>query len=1013
MAQYDVNLREYWRVLRKRKVTVLITMIIFGIFSTIFATVRAPVPLYTAVCSIKFEKELPIQGLNLSTLSWSMGEDIETQLSVITGHEVLLKTAEKLKLLPKGISATQAVMNPQVISVIYNLQDKIEVTREKLTNIINIEVTDSDPVFAQKLANTIALTYKEVHAKEQAKKTLEALNYISNQLKKFRSQLKSAEEEFNLFLQKNQIVSIDLQSETLLTRKKELNDRLQSINEAMDELQSISIKLSQFIKNPVGSGNDFYSIHASKQYQDAQSNLVTLILKRESLLEDYTPRHPNVVDIQRKIKEQAKKMLLMIKVQMEALEKKKTEIQRQMDDVERKTQALMEKKLEYDRLKRKVDSLNSMVALLEQKNQEASIKKAEKPDEVSIVRPAITPASPINPPKTIQTGIMGVVVGLLLGMIIAFIVETFDTSLGAIEDVEETLGTPVLGVISQTNPKDLLDSIAKDKERSIGKEFLKDENIFLVSHFSPNSLISESFRALRTNIQFKDVDKKNKAIGVTSASPQEGKTVVAVNLAITMAQAGLKTLLVGADLRKPIISSIFGIESVPGLTDLLLGNYKLNEVVRTITDLIIGKMGMSGATVTPGLDNLHIITPGTLVSNPAELIDSKAIDNLIEEAKKQYDYIIFDTPPILSTADPLIIGPKLDGMLMVYRIGSVSRGLLKRSTFQLTQVKAKIIGTVLNGMKAEVSPDFQDFKYFKYYYSYGKKKKRKGKKMIKLPRFLIPVLALTSVGGVVFAILWEAGFISQPKNKQQIFTRPLIVKKITPYKKISTKPKIKVPTVSENKTKALSPIKETKTIVVTQVKEKTIEKREKMETKSKSETPVVITQHFPYSIQVGSFKEMNTVRMEIQELKRKGIGGFWMIVDLKNKGRWFRVLTGGFTEFKLADEFRKRHNLLNTRIINIPWTVLITSPYDLISKKLTKIEEMGYSPYYYLPCGKSREMMTSSQKGVVCINLFGKEPLSHKYDIKIFVGAYTYKKNAENLAKRLKLLGLKCKAVLR
>jgi capsular exopolysaccharide synthesis family protein len=190
----------------------------------------------------------------------------------------------------------------------------------------------------------------------------------------------------------------------------------------------------------------------------------------------------------------------------------------------------------------------------------------------------------------------------------------------------------------------------------------------------------------------------------------------------------MKTLLVESDLRKPMISQIFGIEISPGLTDVLLGNYYWRDVIKTITDIIVGKMDLDEVMITPGLDNLNIITSGAIPPNPAELIDSKRLVDFIEEVKEDYDIVLFDTPPILSTADPTILGTKVDSVALVYRIGSISKALLKRSTIQLSQVKCNIMGVILNGMKADVSPDFQDFKYYKYYSSYGQGDQDKRKK---------------------------------------------------------------------------------------------------------------------------------------------------------------------------------------------------------------------------------------------------------------------------------------------
>ncbi|UCF55960.1 MAG: polysaccharide biosynthesis tyrosine autokinase, partial [Deltaproteobacteria bacterium] len=359
-----------------------------------------------------------------------------------------------------------------------------------------------------------------------------------------------------------------------------------------------------------------------------------------------------------------------------------------------------------------------MTALLEKKNQEALIRRAERPEEVKIVKPALLPTHPINPPKTVTTGAMGVIIGLILGIVIGFIVETFDTSLGAIEDVEETLGTPVLGIIPHVDIRDIRESLKKKYPEGIS---LPDEThmSYLISHFVPKSMMAESFRALRTNVQFKDAGKKTKTIAVTSSSPQEGKTLVAINLAIAMAQARMKVLLIGSDLRKPTIDRVFDLEMTPGLTDILMENYHWRDTVKTVMDMVMGKMTQTQVIRTPGLDNLHIITSGPIPPNPAELIDSPGFRDLIEEAKKEYDIIIFDSPPILSTADAAILGAKVDGVLLVYRVGTVSRGLLKRSTTQLEQVECNLMGVILNGMRPEVSPDFQDYKYYTYYYSYG------------------------------------------------------------------------------------------------------------------------------------------------------------------------------------------------------------------------------------------------------------------------------------------------------
>ncbi len=589
-------------------------------------------------------------------------------------------------------------------------------------------MTDNGAAFAQRLANTVALVYRELHAEQQSKRIKEALRYIDDQMKEVRSKLRDAEDRFNRFSKEHELISIDLQSESLLKQTKETQGELAKLEEEKGELDGLLRRLREFIKNPVGAGHNFDSMKANNRYQSANDVLVGLLLKRETLLKEFTPKHPEVVAISNEISETTRKMEFMLELQLKGQERREAEFSKELEKVEQKTKALLDKKLEYGRLKREVELYTEMTTLLERKNQEALIRRSEKPEEVNIVKPALLPSTPVNPPRTAATGAMGVMIGIVLGLIIAFVVETFDTSLGAIEDVEQTLGIPVLGVIPHVDLRVMQENIQEQYPGRVQEHALK-HGVNLISHFVPKSMMAESIRALRTNIHFKNTEKKMRSLAITSTSPQEGKTLVALNLAITMAQSGLKTLLVGSDLRKPMLARVFGVASAPGLSDVLLGNYEWREAVRGVTDILMGEISIDEIMITPGLDNFFFIPGGTVPPNPADLIESRRTDQFIEEAKKEYDVILFDTAPILSAVDPAILATKVDGVLLVYRIGTVPKGLLKRSITQMAQVKANVIGVILNGMRPEVSPDFEDYKHYKYYYSYGaegKKSKKKG-----------------------------------------------------------------------------------------------------------------------------------------------------------------------------------------------------------------------------------------------------------------------------------------------
>lgn len=1013
MAQYDINLREYWRILKKRKFIIIITAIILGLFSTIFAIFQAPTPLYTSVCSIKFEKETTLEGLYTRTLSWSEGDDIETQISIINGFSVLLEVAKAMGLIPSKSTGEDTA----VITVVEQIKGKVNVEREGYTNILNISVTDPDPAFAQKMANQLAYTYKRLHAEQQGKRTIDAIKYIDDQLASVRDKLKLSEENFNRYSQANQLISIDMQSENLLLRKKEINDEIRQQNENKDDFKAISARVEKFIQDPSSSEVNFYSSRATPQYQASNDSLIELLLKRDSLLENYTSKHPQVIAIDQKIIETARKTLALLKQQIAAANRKIADLENETREVDSKTNLLMEKKLEYDRLKREVDSFRNMTALLEQKNQEALITQAEKPDEVVIVKPALLPAIPINPPKTMATGAMGIIIGIVLGLVFAFIVETFDTSLGAIEDVEATLGAKVLGVIPHAEYKDIIASLKDKIPREMDESILK-KMINLASHFAPKTMIAESFRALRTNIHFSEGDKNIKTIAITSTSPQEGKTMVSANLSISLAQSGLKTLLVGSDLRKPMLGQVFGLEETPGLTDIIFGDYPWSHTVKTITDIIImGKISLDDVMITPGMDNLNIITSGTIPPNPAELIESDRMVTFIEEAKKQYDIIIFDTTPVLSAADAAILGQKMDGVLIVYRVGAVSKGLLKRTASQLQQVKCNIIGIILNGMKPDISPDFPDYKYYKYYSYYGKDENKErstrglksflpfgrkaGDRKSSIMSLLLPSTEKADQGDkksrrsvlkwaliiftslfIVWGILWQTGIINPIKKDNRPDPRTSVGKKRSG--ETAAKPETRPVTSSsvENTVPEVGVEHEEATAIV-QTDDMTVRDED---------TPIkdadYLSGSFPFSIYFGSSISKEKVEASIAQYRREGLSAYWVKIDFKEKGIWHRMYAGYFKDQEQAQDVINKYNFTDAEIKNTAYANLI-GIYDTeeaIESMTRTIEDLGYSPYTVI-----------DQEGRLAL----------------FVGAFITEQGAEEQNMELQLSGIHSRIVKR
>ena len=360
-----------------------------------------------------------------------------------------------------------------------------------------------------------------------------------------------------------------------------------------------------------------------------------------------------------------------------------------------------------------------LFAELESKHQEVLIKEAEKIQEITIIRPALEPTLPVNPPTTASTTVVGTVIGFILGVVMAFVRETIDTSIGAIEDVEAFLGVPVVGIIPFMGSDEIVDTLLQKKDLEQPEEVL-ELNARLVSHFAPKSTMAESFRSMRTGIEFILNDRKLKSLSFTSTTMREGKTTITSNFAMTMAQIGKKILLVDGDMRKPMTNNMFGIEREPGLSDVILGNYNWNEVIKTDTDIMMGKMGMEDITTTaPGINNLNIITSGLIPPNSTELLSSERMMEIISEMKEAYDLVLFDSTPVLPSTDAVILASKVDAVVIVNQVGQIARGALKRAKAQLDTSKANIIGVVLNGLKPETGREYKDYGYYGYSYSYG------------------------------------------------------------------------------------------------------------------------------------------------------------------------------------------------------------------------------------------------------------------------------------------------------
>lgn len=622
MPQYELNLRDYMRILRKRRVLIIATFVVVTLSSFFYVSTKPTY--YSASATVKIEERKTVAGLLTEMLVVNPADVMESETRFIKSYPVVKTVAERMGYV-KETSTPE-----QVNSVVGRLQGEVETEKVGSTNMIRITVTADTAKGAMDLANTVAEVYIEENLSGKARQSRQARVFIEEQLASLEDRLKKSE------------------------------DRLRQFGQ-----ETSAVKLA----DPI------------------QRKLVDLEFLLTELQQRYTDKHPRVL-----------------------------EVKDQISRMEKQLAGMSGKELEYARMKREVEVNKKLFAMLKEKLEETRITEAEKAPDVSIVNPALLPGAPISGNKFMGL-ITGMLLGIVLGLSFAFLFETLDTSIGTIEDVENVVKLPVLGVVPSIDVEErfkekIPNFFDRMKEQIFPKPVKSDEEqaaIRLIAHYKPQSPIAEAFRNIHTNLK---LGPNKKILLFTSSGPREGKSGVTCNLAIVMAQTGLKVCLVGADLRRPVIAKTFGIPREPGLNEYVTGAAKLDDCIHNINDILVGRMTFEDIVRTPGLENLSILPTGHLPFNPVDILDSKEMKVLLDNLRERFDVVLIDAPPVLPVTDSSILAPKVDSVVIVYEMGRMSREALLRTKVQLQSVGAKISGIILNN----TNPHTEAIATYPYYY---------------------------------------------------------------------------------------------------------------------------------------------------------------------------------------------------------------------------------------------------------------------------------------------------------
>jgi len=710
MAQYEMNLRDYWLIIRRRRLIIIASTVLVALLSFWFA--KQKVPTYQATAAVRFEQSTQLSGLLVEVLSYSSADNIETQVTLIKSYPILEEVARRLGRLPQAAAGGAVRESKGYWAALDVISSRVKVTRVPSTSILEIMATSTNPREARDLANSVAEVYRDYNRQQRNLRVTEARKFIETQLKEVEARVKRAESEVWAFREANRIISPGAESTVLLSLFTQVRGDIEKARQQRTELELVQARLAR--TDPNASERVFIDT-TNPAMQRLQTMYSELLLERNNLALEVTDRHPRLQALDDRMREIRVEMRREVAAQIAALRTREEILNRQMGDLLQKNREVPAVELAMQRLQREAKNNDDLLALLKAKHQEALIKESEKIEEVSIVRPATEPDTPVGA-EALNTVLVGALLGLSLGLVLAFVQETLDTSIGTIEDVEAYLEVPVLGVVPHIDSRETVQRVLERRPAlaQMDPEALLSHAL-LITHFDPKSPVAEAYRTLRTNVQFARMERAGKVLVVTSPTLQEGKTTTIVNLALTLAQSGQRTLLVGGNLRRPSIHRFFGIEREPGLSDILIGSTPWRDCVRTVADILMGRFEMEDIMAAPGLDNLHIIEAGPIPANPSELLSTSAMTAFLRAVRDEYDIVLIDTPPVLPVTDSAIVAAQADGVILVYQAGKVGRLVLKRAKVHIENVGGKVWGVVLNDVKTEIA-GYAYTHYYTHYY---------------------------------------------------------------------------------------------------------------------------------------------------------------------------------------------------------------------------------------------------------------------------------------------------------